>query len=347
MERRCLDPPEAPLELDEDPGGRLAHVHVAYSSDLANKSANGLLTSMVSLTRHLTDPGDATIHVILPREQLALMRSVLGCYRRELAALPKLPNVTLHEMQPWMEVGKLDPRMRGEPYRRWLLKPATFTRTHLEDYLPNAPRVLWLDHDTLVKADVRPLYRMRMRQPVAAALEWCSYPMVPLPQEVFKPWCPLHYYLKLPGVREEMNRRGFAPRDPRNHVFNTGVMVLDLDKWRSQGFAKSVEELVRLSEGYEGDQAAVNIFFNGTAGVELLDWRWNIQHHLYHVFNQMPWPEACVVEARILHFSGLSKPWEHCRHTGIHDVTCQSAFFWRVLEVFNYYAGTHKCAALN
>jgi len=340
---RCRRP-AVPLPPAED-DNRLQTVHVAFSSDLVAGNSEGLLASMLSLARHLEAPGQCSMHVIAPRESMEQAQAVVECFKRELAALPAIPAVSLHELRPRLNVTDLDPRTReGDAFRQWLMKPQTFTRLYLDDYLPEVPRVLWLDHDVVVRADVAPLYRMRMRHPIAAVTEWCGESLSPLPR-FFKPFCPLYFYMKQTGVMKALRRRGIR-RHPEVATFNSGVLLIDLDRWRADRTAKSLEDLVKVTQGFDGDQAAFNIHFNGTDGVDLLDWRWNLQHHFYHILSVMPWPQACVREASILHFSGESKPWRHCRGTGSQDPTCLSAFFWRVREVFEQNTQRHRCRVL-
>jgi len=305
-------------------------VHVAYSSDLGGNVA-GLLSSMVSLGRHQRSPGECSIHLIVAREALPEAEALMERFRQELAGLPALPELLLHELrEPPLDLGALQQRSEaGELYRSWLVKPQTFARLQLHEYLPAAPRALWLDHDTIVKADLGPLYRMHMEHAVAAAAEWCG------------PACPLGYYTRK-SAAAELVRRGWS-LDPGIPAFDTGVVLMDLNRWRSDGLSPQVVDWVRATDAFEGDQAGLNIYFRGISGIDVLNWRWNEQYHKYHYFWSVPWPEACVEEARILHFSGASKPWNPCTEdpsgpAGHLDPTCGSAYRWRVLEAFEQYA---------
>merc|ERR1719204_19687 len=123
---------------------------------------------MLSLASHLADPGRGHIHVLAEGADLRRAGVLVECFRRELRALPSLPRVWLHALEPLLvDVG--GPGLPAHDSRPDLRRPQTFARLYLHRYLSNVSRVIWLDHDTIVRHDLGVLYRMQMRGLVAAA----------------------------------------------------------------------------------------------------------------------------------------------------------------------------------
>lgn len=104
--------------------------------------------------------------------------------------------------------------------------------------------------------------------------------------------------------------------EPHKAVFNSGVLVIDLDKWRRDHIApKLVSYLQQHKEHVRfWDQDALNVILAHQWGE--LDYRWNV---LTQLFDCYPW-NAGVVKDRavyqrlirhpfIVHFNTANKPW--------------------------------------
>mmetsp|Transcript_40351 Transcript_40351/g.128227 ORF Transcript_40351/g.128227 Transcript_40351/m.128227 type:complete len:347 (+) Transcript_40351:87-1127(+) len=274
--------------LDE---GNLGMVHVAYASDSANFA--GVLASMTSLSRHLREAGRCRIHLIVSGADMERAAQMVECFRQNLSFSRVVPSVVLHRLIP-VNISGL-----GTTYRRHLLKQQTFARLHLHEYLPQTvSRVIWLDHDTIVKSDLRQLYQMRMEHAIAAA------------------WDHGHGDTRV-GSRMRSYLPHLSPSaskaipDLDARVFGTGVMVMDLDSWRSGGLARGVEQWVAALDGVEGEQLAMNVFFRDR--FDVLDWRWNVMGLGWIRYRL---PEHCIEQAHILHWSGPNrqKPWYQSWH---------------------------------
>lgn len=226
-EHSCEDGPEH---------SDLSMIHVVYSSD--RKSMLGILYSMLSLARNLLDPQQCTIHLIAASLDMDHTKQITECFTGELVRFgyTHVPSVVMHEMRPIrFDFGKFT-----QSFRRDLLEqPHTFVRFYIHEYLPAAPRALWLDHDTIVKADVGPLYRMRMTQPLAAA-------------------------------PEAYRTKG---------IFNTGVLVFNFSHWRSGVITQACEHFTIQSNGAGGEMVGMNSAFRALRlrVDDIVDWRWNVR----------------------------------------------------------------------
>ncbi|KPK97167.1 MAG: hypothetical protein AMJ95_10500 [Omnitrophica WOR_2 bacterium SM23_72] len=107
--------------------------------------------------------------------------------------------------------------------------------------------------------------------------------------------------------------------------FNTGVMLIDLDKWRRKDI---ISEGLKFAKGTQAvlkhcDQDILNHFFEGQW--LHLDMRWNASPHLWGLCD-IPAEEAAEFKAQnteardnpaVIHFAGLgiAKPWNYkCKH---------------------------------
>ena len=254
-------------------------VHVVYSSDAA--SFPGLLSSMLSLGRSLQQPRLCTIHVIVAREDMEEAADLALCFRQELRDMTAVPAVTLHAMRPLPFHAEVFADMYDLAFaRREMATPHIFVRQYIHEYLPEVRRAIWLDHDTIVSADLRPLYEMRMEHPVAAALEAEGHP----------------------GNFQE--HYGMSPELYRNLTpatyFNTGVLLLDLERWRSGALTRAVYGWLEVGAW---DQLSLNLAFQG-GRFDRLEWWWNVQ-----CMGRMALAPCCARAARVLHWTCGEKPW--------------------------------------
>jgi len=264
--------PAVPVALeDESASDLLRMVHVVYSSNSNKKNLGLLLGSMLSLARHLGNPQQCTIHLLVAESDATNLNALADCFRRELAAgsygVP--PNVVLHVMET-MQLNISDPRRPD-------IAQNTYFRYYVHRYLPDAPRAILLDADTIVRTDIAPLYRMRMRHAVAAKR--------------------VHWSLQ---YLRDMFKLGSYIRNPDAPAFNAGVLLYDLAHWRSGEFTLELEAWTPLTSVFLYDQTPLNILFQDN--IDVLDWRWNVLH--------LGWARVarrCFNQARILHWNGPRK----------------------------------------
>jgi len=223
-----------------------------------------LAVMLQSLGTHLATDRTADIFILSDGLSPALQTRVQS-------SLP--PNLTLH----WRPAGPLDP---GLPL--WgRMSPTTYQKLLLADWLPpDLPRVLWLDCDMLVLADVSELWDTPPSAPTIALA--VTDERVPLISSRF-------------GVAawRELALPQNAPH------FNAGLLLVNLGPWRALDVrGRSVDYLHRFRDRvYFWDQEALNATLCGHW--QPLPHRWNC--HPSHVPSHTP--------PAILHFSGNLKPW--------------------------------------
>ncbi len=197
----------------------------------------------------------------------------------------------------WFDVGDFDVR----PTTASHLPDSTYFRLRLADAVPaERGRILYLDVDMLVRRPLGALAAVDMKDHTLAAVQSINYPFVATRGAVDH-WRPL-------GL------------DPRAGFFNAGLLLVDLQRWRSRQVAERALEYLRSPNcGKGADQEALNVVCTG-------DWlpldpTWNQQtpmlddQHGAHLLYDTETIEAARTDPHIVHFQTRPKPWHrHCDH---------------------------------
>ena len=165
-------------------------------------------------------------------------------------------------------------------------------------------RAIYMDADMVVTEDLSPLWEMQLATPVGAVLDahivWMASP------SMWRPW------------KEE----GLEPLTP---YLNTGLMLMDLDRWRAD---KLTERTLEYLEKYElpcVDQDALNLALRGK--FDQLHPRYNSMP--YHHLKMLRYLDAvesdavigkAITQPAVIHYhrSFFGKPWTFgCTHPGV------------------------------
>jgi len=120
-----------------------------------------------------------------------------------------------------------------------------------------------------------------------------------------------------------------------DQYFNSGVLLLDLDKWRKENYAKEVIELAASGNLPHHDQDALNKVFYGKW--QALPLKWNVIPPVFNLFFKILWNSSLrkmAIEAKrnqcIMHFAGRYKPWEFAKqemfNNGYYEYLAKTAF---------------------
>lgn len=196
-----------------------------------------------------------------------------------------------------IEVHILDDLLFVE-FPRWRRSYAAYYRILLARFVPSETnRVLYLDGDTLVQTDIRPFMLQDMQEKVL-----CAVPNYPQLRHV------------LPG------KKGAGVYSFQNYAcyFNSGVMLIDLQKWREEDAEKKVIEFLNSYHVICPDQDALNAVFKDR--VKILPYQWNLMWNntvdpedVRKTWKECPEPFASedfyenLDQPKIIHFS--VKPW--------------------------------------
>lgn len=262
-----------------------ALVHIAITLD--EEYLRGSIAAVHSVLQHALCPENVFFHFLVSDTSLrSLVRT----------AFPRLR----------FKVYYFDPeRVRGlisTSVRQALEQPLNYARNYLADMLnPCVRRVIYLDSDLVVVDDIAKLWKTDLNGRTVGAPEYCHANFTKYFTERF--WSDP----KLAAT--------FSTRRPC--YFNTGVMVLDLDRWRISGYTRRIERWMEVQKRAAVDGAGGRIYELGSlppflllfAGhVAPIEHRWN-QHGLGGDNVRGSCRDLHPGPVSLLHWSGSGKPW--------------------------------------
>jgi lipopolysaccharide biosynthesis glycosyltransferase len=169
---------------------------------------------------------------------------------------------------------------------------ANYFRLLLPKLLPQLDRVLYLDADTVARADLSALFELfDDKHPLQACRDYCGTIANPL--------------IHLPNFAAF----GLSADTP---YFNSGVLLMNLRLWREEMISEKIMALGRKSPEttFFADQTAINIILKDRIGV--LDPEWNAQTIHPKVLDgtwEVPFVPQDLENARIVHYTSEFKPW--------------------------------------
>jgi lipopolysaccharide biosynthesis glycosyltransferase len=162
-----------------------------------------------------------------------------------------------------------------------------YARFWASDYFPaEVDRVLYLDGDMVIIDSIQHLLDLDMSDKMLAAVQ-------------------------IPGSTSPL-RLGY---DPGFGYFNSGVMVLNLKKWREENARDLlIRTTYTLAEKLnDPDQDVLNYCYHDRYIV--LDYTWNAISPFFKEVNTLVLPQEEIRrvarEAKIVHFNGEAKPWNY------------------------------------
>jgi lipopolysaccharide biosynthesis glycosyltransferase len=164
---------------------------------------------------------------------------------------------------------------------------ANYYRLYVADLLPDVERVLYLDADTIILANLKNIYSIELAE---------------------------NYLL---AVRDPMmGRQKVLGMDASAVYFNTGGMLLNLSLWRRDAIGLSAIDFARANKDLVEfvDQDALNVIVNGRFGEISPVYNWQTPllsmsaTRLFQIYPDFELDLAALGE-KIVHFTGGSKPW--------------------------------------
>jgi len=195
-------------------------------------------------------------------------------FERTLAA--SLPSITLQRIV--IESGQLD--HFAPEVRVCNLNNATYSRLLLPELLPDCDRIIYLDCDVVVDADLRELIDLPLDGALAGAVLGRN----------------------LPRLGQNITRGMISPARAALPAFNAGIMLIDLAAFRREKPLTGIGVLLPRLQGEVQSQAILNYIL--IERWKQLPFRWNRQSPLSLTFPcYRDYPES------IWHFNGKTKPW--------------------------------------
>lgn len=261
-----------------------SHVHVAMTLD--KPYLRGSVAAVHSVLKHASCPENIFFHFIVS----AADYSSTELNRLVRSTFPSL-NFKLYPFDSNQVQNLISTSIRSA-----LEQPLNYARTYLADILePCVDRVIYLDSDLIVVDDISKLWNITLsRSRVIGAPEYCHANFTNYFSDEF--WSDPEF------------SDTFSGRQPC--YFNTGVMVMDLARWREGRFREKIEgwmEVQKARRIYElGSLPPFLLVFSGD--VEAVDHRWN-QHGLGGDNVARSCRDLHPGPVSLLHWSGRGKPW--------------------------------------
>ncbi|KAL5582457.1 hypothetical protein UlMin_014899 [Ulmus minor] len=260
-------------------------VHIAMTID--SVYLRGTIAAIHSVLRHASCPENIFFHFITSDSTSLNTENVSQTIR---SIFPSL-SFKVYVFQ--------ESRVRNlisSSIREALDKPLNYARSYLADLLELCvERVIYLDSDVIVVDDIQKLWRVSLGgSRVIGAPEYC--------RANFTKYFSDEFWL------ENEFSSVFDGKTPC--YFNTGVMVMELGRWREGDYTRKIEKWMEIQKErriYElGSLPPFLLVFGGD--VEAIEHRWN-QHGLGgdNVLNSCRTLHPGPVS--LLHWSGKGKPW--------------------------------------
>uniref|UniRef100_A0A0D9VXE4 Hexosyltransferase n=1 Tax=Leersia perrieri TaxID=77586 RepID=A0A0D9VXE4_9ORYZ len=267
-----------------------AAVHVAMTLDASY--LRGTMAAVLSVLRHASCPESVHFHFLAsPTSPISRLRDTVR------ASFPSLAfRVYAFDDEPRV-AGLISTSIRGA-----LDRPLNYARSYLATTLPSCVRrVVYLDSDVILTDDIASLAATPLpsdETTAVAAPEYCGANFT----AYFTPT-----FWSSPSLSNT-----FSAGDRRRPCyFNTGVMVIDLARWRRADYTAQIEEWMELQKRvriYElGSLPPFLLVFAGR--IAAVDHRWN-QHGLGGDNYRGLCRGLHAGAVSLLHWSGKGKPWD-------------------------------------
>ncbi|KAL5726031.1 putative galacturonosyltransferase-like 3 [Ranunculus cassubicifolius] len=260
-----------------------SHIHIAMTLD--THYLRGSIAGVLSILQHASCPENIAFHFLVSHQS----QHRQSLYETMLTTFPYL-NYHFYAFDTNLVRNKI-----SSSIRRALDQPLNYARIYLPDLLPRTvSRVIYFDSDIIVVDDIGKLWEIQLGDHILGAPEYCHANFT-------------HYFTEK-FWSNTIFSGSFKDRKPC--YFNTGVMVIDVAKWRKGKFTEKLEGWMKLQKRYRiyelGSLPPFLLVFAGN--VKGVEHRWN-QHGLGGDNLQGLCRDLHPGPVSLLHWSGKGKPW--------------------------------------
>lgn len=255
-------------------------IHIAMTLD--SNYLRGTMAAVLSVLQHSACPENVEFHFLWSKFEPEVFSSIKSTF-------PYL-NFKVYRFNSNRVRGKI-----SKSIRQALDQPLNYARIYLADMIPtNVKRVIYLDSDLVVVDDIAKLWEVDLEGKVVAAPEYCHANFT-------------NYFTDEFWSGTELAKT-FEGRKPC--YFNSGVMVMNVEKWRKGRYTEKVEKWM----GIQKQRRIYNLgslppFLLVLAGdIKGVDHRWN-QHGLGGDNIEGKCRSLHPGPVSLLHWSGKGKPW--------------------------------------
>ncbi|XP_010552615.1 PREDICTED: probable galacturonosyltransferase-like 9 [Tarenaya hassleriana] len=283
-------------------------IHIAMTLD--SEYLRGSIAAVHSVLRHASCPENVFFHFIAAEFDSASPRVLSQLVRTTFPSL----NFKVYIFREDTVINLI-----SSSIRQALENPLNYARNYLGDILDRCvDRVIYLDTDVIVVDDITRLWKTTLTgSRVIGAPEYCHANFT--------------NYFTAGFWSDPRLSRVFSGRIPC--YFNTGVMVMDLVRWREGNYREKLEAWMQLQKKrriYDlGSLPPFLLVFGGN--VEAIDHRWN-QHGLGGDNVRGSCRSLHPGPVSLLHWSGKGKPWVRLDE----QRPCPLDHLWKPYDLYNH-----------
>ncbi|KAL3501658.1 hypothetical protein ACH5RR_036107 [Cinchona calisaya] len=260
-------------------------IHISMTLDYSTPYLRGSIAAVFSVLQHSICPENTFFHFLTTTHSHHFhdLNSTIT------STFPYL-HFHLYHFSP-----TLVNQLISSSIRRALDQPLNYARIYLADLLPaTVNRIIYLDSDLIIIDDIAKLWKINLSSHVLGAPEYCH--------------ANFSHYFTAKFWSNPLFSGALKNRSPC--YFNTGVMVLNLTKWRTNDCTRKLEHWMRVQKRYRiyelGSLPPFLLVFAGN--VEGVEHRWN-QHGLGGDNLEGLCRDLHPGPVSLLHWSGKGKPW--------------------------------------
>jgi lipopolysaccharide biosynthesis glycosyltransferase len=274
----------------------MTHIHLLFATDAGFLNPTAL--ALWSALRHIPTERQVVAHIVTLGLSEAETRAAFDfCLIRPFT-------LVVHRSEA---LGLVTPGQYDES-----ITTPVFYRLFMHEFL-DVDRVLYIDGDTYSRGDVSELYDCDLNGKVFGAV-----------RDIFAVRIQLMIDGVLPMPAGEVDRerthamyenlKRVSGSGQLRDVVNTGILIVDLPKWRDREIGQKAIELC-FSGGYLiGDQDALNVAARGQ--IEFVSSAWNSSRgnsQLTEAFPEKDYQYFATGrdDPKIIHFPGPQKPWKN------------------------------------
>jgi len=258
-------------------------IHVAVSSDV--KHWRGMRATIASLFKNTESPESINVHVFVSTKNGAAPHRS----RENSIVLANRGTIRVHAFTD----GDIAPYVNSHYERAGggnLKSPSNYVRFLLHDRLPEASSCIWIDSDIIVNSDLVSEFAGRLHgsKPIAA----------------------------FPRQHNNLSKKTYASlRNEGVHVgdrlpsFNAGVLLFNLDTWRTENWDTEMQKVCKINEDRNlwpdfGSQPPLVVLLGGDR-FDRLD-----ESKLVSNMGYQPNKDRDINDDKLfLHWNGEKKPW--------------------------------------
>ncbi|XP_077181921.1 glycosyltransferase 8 domain-containing protein 1 isoform X1 [Paroedura picta] len=286
--------PESPQRLMDDQNDKEIPVVITASDD----RLGGVIAAVNSI--HQNTKSNVAFHIVTLNDTVDHLRSWLS--------KTSLKNVKYRILD--FDLHLLDGKVKINSEMPDSIKPLTFARFYLPNWVPNAEKAIYLDDDVIVQDDILELYNTKLQPGHAAAFsDDCDSTTNKF---AIRGAGNQYNYIGFLDYKKEAIRK--LSMKASTCSFNSGVIVANLTEWRLQNITKQLEKWMALNvieEIYSKTLAGSSttpplliVFYKRHSNIDPM---WNVRH-LGSSAGKRYSPQF-VKAAKLLHWNGHFKPW--------------------------------------